>query len=348
MTPNNDIAIPQAPTNVPFNLIIAPSLELVRKIAKHYDLSDVRNVDELHLPAGGAKRGDALNELLGKTENTVTLAVVIDGPWIGQLLANTAMSASVWRSIESKLVGHRTGSQRHLIVVADAFTTNVRDAQAANLVQSIVSGQSLPNNWKPPMVKPEAKKTEKVIKAQTKSAKGPQVEGRGNREKPEGQKVKAANTHGQSGKKSDRPVIDRSKKTKAPRAVGSNQSLHDDLYLLSKAHYGLCNGPVFLEKAQKVIAHHTGMAGGIPVDLVVTHLFRTLIAKSSRGYWGGFNLLQSVVEAGGQNPGEVVNTLNGWIGAIPARDAQGQEIPQPKANPQLFSLREGGVAANAA
>lgn len=334
MTQTADTATNVAPTNVPFNLIIATSAEQVRKIAKHYDLSDVRNVDDLDLPSGGAKRGDALNQLLGSVENTITLAVVTDDAWINALLKNMpAMSASVWRSIESKLVGHRTGSQRNLIVLGNSFTSGVRDAENAGNLQVIVAGQNLPSNWKPPIAKPEAKKPE----AKKLTFKNPPAPKHPSKIAREETNVKRVEANVKFGKKGDKPQIDRSKKSKGPKPAGSNNGLHDDLYLLAKGHYGSTERNEFLNKAAQIIAYHTGaaMTAGTHREKIVTSLFNTLIAKSNRGYWGGFNLLKEVVTAGGESALELIQTLSGWIGNIPATDAKGEAIPQPQRNHAL-------------
>jgi hypothetical protein len=332
---------PPIPSNVPFNLIVATSAAQVQKIAKHFDLNDVRFVDNLKLPLGGAKRGDALNELLGKVEHTVTLAVTTDAPWVQTLLSNSAMASSVWRSIESQLLGHRTGSQRNLLIVATDFNGGCREAENAGQLLVVHSGAPLPNNWKPERARIETKKPEGK-KVQTKAPIEKKVQGdkptkiknatrSGVVHNPEGFKV-----HGVKTGRDLKPQLDRSKKTKGPRPTGSNESLYDDLYLLSKGHYGVPTGPHYIVKAQQLIAHHTGFGGNITLHMVVVNLFRTLIAKSSRGFWGGFHVLQSVIEAGGQGTEELIETLNGYIGTIPARDGQGNEIPQPKANQQLY------------
>lgn len=370
--------IPQVhPTNVPFNLIVTTSMEQAKKIARHYDLSDVRNVDDLKLPNGGAKRGDALNELLGKCENTITLVVLADSPWVNALLKNMpGMAASVWRSVESKLVGHRTNGQRNLIVVGNDFTSGIRDAETAGNLLVLLNGQPLRSNWKPNNApkaktdKPEGKKVRHVVEGQV----GLNADGVGQPDKKKPTKVKnttnrtklsialdpndpnpthtVESTMGEFIDKSlrarkdakaaklgkgERPQVDRGSKNKGPKPMVSNQGLHDDLYLLAKNHYGPCTGPALLEKAQKIIAHHTGIGGEISVDMVCSHLFRTLIAKSNRGYWGGFDLLKGLVAAGGQGPEEVAATLNGWIATIPAVDAKGALIPQPKMNSLIYT-----------
>lgn len=345
MTQSNENTAPQTveavtPTNVPFNLIIASSIDQVRTIAKHFDLSDVRFVDNLKLPATGAKRGDALNELLGKTENTITLAIVTDAPWVQALLSNNPMASSVWRSIESQLLGHRTGGQRNFMVVAYNVSAGCREAENAGTLMAIVSGQPLPSNWKPER-KVEAKKPEGK-KTQAK----PQGEKKAQPQKS--QKVKTATlsgvvgnpegfkAHGVKTGKGERPQIDRSKKQKTARPAGSNASLHDDLYLLAKGHYGANTGEAFLTKAKQLIVHHTGFGGNVTTHMVAVNLFRTLIAKSSRGFWGGFNVLQSTIDAGAESPEQLVSVLNGYIGTIPAVDGQGNAIVQPKANQQLY------------
>jgi len=334
----NQQAAPLAPTNVPYNLIVTTNREQVKRIAKHFDLSDVRFVDDLDLPSGGAKRGDALQHLLGQTENTITLALITDDPWVSALISNMpGMSASVWRSIESQLLGHRTGGQRNFMIFANTFNTGVREAEDNGKLMAIVAGQPLPHNWKPaPAPKAEAK----PVQAK------PQVEKKAQPQKP--QKVKNATRTGVvgnpegfkgQGKKVDKQQVDRSKKMKGPKPAGNNNGLYDDLYLLAKGHYGPIGRVAFLSKAGAIIAHHTGSPiENVHCEKIVLSLFNTLIAKSNRGYWGGFNLLKEVVVAGSDSAMELINTLSGWIGTIPVTDAKGETIPQPQCNAAVTKL----------
>lgn len=331
-------------TNVPFNLIITTTRAQAEKIAKHFDLSTLRFVDSLHLPPGGAKRGDSLNELLGRLEQTVTLVLLCDDVWLNALLTDMpGMAAMVWRGIESKLMGHRTNGQRNLLIVAGDFDAGVRQAENALKLQVFTSGTPLHHSWKPPVSRPvppkklvsrdKAPRVQQVVKPETKAV--PEMSPERAWHTPIDKTVGLGESPKSFGSKSPKQ-LDRSKKDKGPRPAGNPHGLQNDLYLLSKGHYGLATGHLFLEKAREIIAHHTGMGGVIPMELVCTHLFRTLIAKSSRGYWGGFNLLQNLVDAGGQSPQEVAGSLNGWIGNIPARDAAGKDILQPNVNRALY------------
>lgn len=377
MTENTTTVVPQ---NVPFNLIVAQSRAQVHNIATHFDLSDVRFVDDLKLPEGGPKRGDALNELLAAQDHTVTLAVLVEAPWIDTLVDNSSMAAGVWRSVETKLLGHRTSQQRNLIIAAKLFVGSVRKAEDEGRLVSIIAGQPLPNHWKParPVAEKPAKKLEFVKKPEqmqkdqarrkkstsvdpaatvdflmTEHAKQKKVrvvlEGKvglnANGVKNFPQKVKGATPSGKVGnpggfqmaKPEGKGKPDRSQKNKQRQAYG-NEALYNDLYLLCKGHYGTAGGELLVCKAAVILEHHTGVKkfAGDCVQQLASALFQTLITKSGRGYWGGFNLLQQLAVAGGKGPYAVVETLSTWINNIPVRDAAGHEIAQPAVTTALY------------
>lgn len=347
------------PTNVPFNLIVTASREAAQKIAAHYGLSDVRFVNDLTLPAGGPKRGAALNELLGKLDHTVTLVVLVQEVWVSALVKNLPlMASSVWRSVESQLMGHHTIEQRNLLVVAADLKGAVGDAEEAGTLLCLNKGRQLPNNWRPQKVlnKPAAIKVQPVAAAvkgnQTKrerpgkserQASAPPTFGKvyqGNA--PSSLKVKNATHSGKVGNP-DGLKMSKTDRTKRNKPAGNNARLHDDLYLLAKGHYGPVERDAFLVKAGVVMAYHAGSAGnsGFGLNKIATTLFQTLINKSSRGYWGGFNVLKEMVGAGAQGQTELVMALFAQIAAIPVVDAAGQPLTQPKLDLRVIQ-RLGG------
>lgn len=325
------------PTNVPFHLLIASSHAKLQTLAKHFDLSDLRLLTDIerkgHLPPAGFKRGQALDGLLGKVEHTISIGVVIDEVWVQALLDNNPMAKSVWRSIESKLFGHRTNSQRRLVIVAaDKKIESMREAEAKGEVLSVISGQPLPSNWieaRPAKVEKKAATKPQVAKKQVPKEQAVQ--------KPQGKPQKAAKPTGEKSVPVRKDVP-----SKAPQRVlpgrsrhGQTNPLHQDIYLMCKGHYGPVGSIELLDpKVQKVMQHHTG-AGLVSSEDAVRVLYETLLSHSSRSYWGTANLLRDLVTAGGRGPTEVMMALSSWIALIPAQDHTGQPIPQPKPNPAL-------------
>ncbi|WJJ55094.1 hypothetical protein [Xanthomonas phage RTH11] len=313
-----------------FNLIVAPNHATANAIAKQYDLSDVQFLDELEkklrLEDGGIKRGDSLNAYLASVDHTITLVALFDQGWLASLLGNnSAMSASVWRSVLSKLMGHRSELQRNLLVIsADSLSSNVRASVEAGKTRVFAAGQRVPNEWYP--ARPEREKPVKKEKT------------------PIQQYVEKNLKPRVHAKKNGAPELvqvglKRKANTPKPSPRRSHNVLHDDLYLLAKGHYGAFGDSFALEKAQQIISIHMGVPLiNIGDDIIVHHLFETLIKKSNRGYWGGFTLLKDVVHAGSRGAGALVDTLVGHISLIPAIDAKGVEVKQPKANERLVAL----------
>ena len=313
-----------------FNLIVAPNHATAKAIAKQYDLSDVQFLDDLEkklrLEDGGLKRGDALNTYLASVDHTITLVALFDHVWLSSLMGvNSPMSVSVWRSVLSKLMGHRSEVQRNLLVIScDNLTGNVRASVDAGKTRVFNAGQRVPSEWYParPEREKPAKKEKTVLQQHVDKNIKPRVHAKKN----------GAPAHVQEAlKRKANPV--------KPSPRRSHNVLHDDLYLLAQGHYGAFGDSYALEKAQQIISIHMGVPLiNVGDSTIVHHLFETLIKKSNRGYWGGFTLLKDVVHAGGLGVGALVDTLVGHISLIPAIDAKGAEVAQPKANERLVTL----------
>lgn len=328
MTQTNDTAqaTPKAvaPTNVPFNLIVTNSEANAVKLAKHYDVTTLRNIDELGLPNGGAKRGDALNELLGRFEETVTLVVTTDDTWVKALLDNhPVMAAMVWRSIESKLLGHRTDGQRNLLVVGMDLDAGVRAAQDKGLVRSFTGGSRVSTVWRPskqaaekpnraPALEPTKQKAAQGKPQQPKQAKQPKTE-------TKNQKVDVKTP-------AQRPAkFDRSKRTP------QNNAQIDDLYLACKNHYGHVIPVAAPSVMREVLRFHSGLTQ-VTDEMIVQQLFHTLVAKAPRSQWGTFAVLRDLTMAGSRGVGEVINELVSQISLIKPTDL----AAEPKVNNKLL------------
>ncbi|QVD49337.1 hypothetical protein LUCX_267 [Xanthomonas phage vB_XciM_LucasX] len=335
-------------TNIPFNLVIANSREEAKALLKRFDLSQPAYLDDLRLgkdgvpvlttgtqsnlrelPKSGAARGEMLQKFLNTSEATWTFVVLLESVWIGALAGNMPkMAANVWRGIESSLVGHHTRNQRNLIVLQ-----NGKD------VQSLTQGQPLPSNWvmrtntdkpakqavadKPvqsPSRKPE-QNADKRREAKKQVAEQPQLR----------EKIRRATGHG--------PAQDEVRIAR-PKAGGNNSRLIDDLYLLCKGHYGDTTISAVRTNGEKIVQYHTGGTGKIEDQALIKHLFQTLIGKSSRGYWGGFNTLASLVAAGADSRQQLLREMISWIGGIPTLGAKGEQVALPKVNVQLKELLE--------
>ena len=328
---------PVLPSNNPFHLIIGTSHTQVEKIAGHYGLSHVRFLDDLErqlrLPGEGFKRGQTLDRFLGEeSPATVTLAVVQDDVWVEMLRTNGPMAASVWRSLESKLFGHRTNGQRLMVIIGQVPSgMGVRQAADAGHLLVINSGQALPTGWVPQRQKKEVNKV--PVKAPVKNASQYGLVGKVAPKKAAVGEKKPATPLKDKGVAKERTV-----KGQAPRArhAGPTNPIYGDLYLLCKGHYGPVGDAQQLEaRARRVIQHHTG-AGMVFQDEICKMLFDTLLAFSSRSYWGGFKLLRDLVNSVGRGPLEAAQTLSGWIAMIPVNDNEGRALPQPQPNPAFL------------
>lgn len=300
-----------------FNLVIAPSDECVKHIMADFGLLHPVRLDQIpHLPTGGPARGEALNRyLLDYADGTPTLVVLQEEVWIKALLENNEeMAGRVWRAIESKLLGHHTERQRILLIVSENFKDSCRAAIDRNALQFWTQATKIPAIWK-------AKRTasdHSQVKEKTQSTK--------TKETPQPRKPPVENQ-----KKTDRP--ERVQRT----APVPNLRLQDDLYLLVKGQYVSIRGENYADfqhDVKAVIRYHMGVSE-VQDGLVVSQLFKTLIGKSHRGYWGGFNLLQDIVMCGAQSPKHVASSLFGWIAGIPVRDSEGREITQPVVDARL-------------
>lgn len=332
-----------------FNIIIAPTLKAVNTLAEHYGLTAVHHLDalehSLRLPATGRERGDTINAGLLKLNHTVTIALIVDEAWIKALLSkNPVMAQSVWRSIQSKLLGHRTESQRNLLVVStgSVVQSGVRDAIDKQQLMSFTSGQRVPTEWAAP--RPETPKAAKPKPAVEQTVLGeyvekvlkPRREAKGqlkNQLKREGNNVQAA------------PQKDAKRRlsvTPAQKLVG-NIDLSQDLYLLCKGAYGDFGNDALLVKARHIVGLYYGVPdiSKVALSTLDVALFETLIKCSSRGYWGGFTLLKDVVHAGAESPTRLLSILAGHIALIPAMDGQGKPVRQPQVNPKLLDYLKG-------
>lgn len=353
MTQSNENAVvaakPQA-TNTPFNLIITTSRPNAAQIAKHYDLSEVRYVDDIpHLPDGGAARGKALNALLAKYEQTLTLVVLLEDAWVKALLTDASLASSVWRGVEGKLFGFNTDKQRNLVIVALDVNGDVRRAEDNLQLRSVTSGRRLSIAWRParPAVeKPAAEAAKpsqpKVAKQQAKRNEPAQ----GKPEQQKNQKTKGAAPAGDAeGQKAPKQAVkktgklDRSKKHTGPGGEFNTRdnSLTNDLYLLCRGHYGVNTSQVLIEKAKRLITFRTNQQE-VSTNQVGRLLFVTLSRLSSRSYWKSYQVLQSIINAGSESPAQLANTLAGHISNSPTYDENSREIPLPALSEAVTKL----------
>lgn len=363
------------PQNNPFNLIIAQSASDVQKIAKHFDLADVRFIDDVekkaHLPASGIKRGAALDRYLGKIDHTVTLAVTLDAIWIDALLAHSSMATSVWSSIESKFFGHKTVDQHNLLVVAGAITGGVREAEEKKKLVQLSAGQPFPTAWRPARQPRTEKKNEQKVKVDNNGKNGQkkveakqQNQSKGNKapaplygvvgnpggQLPPGGKVQGKQNKPQADVKREvldhnnqKMLRDKNRPQKTLRHAGNGSPLLGDLYLLCKHMFGPVGSvDVLNTKASRILQHHTG-SYQITQEDIVKQLFATLVAFSHRSHWGSFPFLQELVNASARGPEEVAQLLSGYIATIPVNDQDGNAIGQPKVSKSLDIAAVSGV-----
>lgn len=356
----------QTPETLPtakalFNIIVAENHLVVDAIAQHYGLTDVRRLEDvlikLRLSTPGREYGDKLNEFLNSLDHTVTLVITADDAWIQALLNNNlSLAPMVWRSIESKLMGHRTDSQRNLLVVATSALKggDVRKAIEKGNLLALTNGVKVPSEWRTP--RPEAPKKEKPAKG--KAAVGEYVE-KNLKPRTDAKKAGASPQQLARLKSAINPGSSAVSKAKGPRPKGNVNGLREDLYLLCKGHYGEFNVQAVINKGKFLIRHHNGLPenSDVGLGLLIPQLFETLTRSSSRGFWGGYNLLKEVVYSGAEGPDKLLGTLIGHIGTIPAVDGDGEPIKQPQANAKLretliafddktgplFDARGGGV-----
>lgn len=318
------------PTNVPFHLIVTNSEASARIIAKHYDLSDVRMLDSIpHLPQGGMRRGEAIQNYLGKFEQTLTLVVIADEAWVKALLTQmSGMAAMVWRSIEEQLLGGRTDLQRQLLVVGMDVTKGVRQAAENGQLVSFTAGVRVPSSWRPNKSAKSTKEPQAKRNAPKQAA--PKVEGQQEKKAPQ-QVVKVKD---KSVPKPGKVRPDRSQKVRGPRPPGNSNGTVEDLYLACKGHYGPTGSSYGVDLIKNVIKFHSGVQH-VSDEAAAQRLFHTLVKMSGHGYWGSYSLVQSIIKAGAQNPKAVLDELIGHIGMIPAKDSKGEDIAQPSINQKL-------------
>lgn len=302
-----------------FNLIVTTTREQAIFIAEHYDLNNIRFIDDIHhLPESGARRGEALLKALDDGAETPTLVILKEDVWIEPLVAGDikGMASMVWRSIESSVLGHRTEMQRNLLVVARTLTNGCRAGEEKGELKVFARGQRVPSSWKPPRpTKPHVHLTvqKKVVPptpAKDQSA-------------PRGGEVTAGR-------------VQSIRKGKIRTAAGN--ALHDDLYLLSKGYYGTISGSAFVIAVRQTIAFHVGGSHEPDLETVCMHLVKAFTAKASRTTWRAFDLIQELAIAGGRGPEEVAITLGRMMQSIPARDGEGKVIFQPTPNSELNAL----------
>lgn len=363
--------------NNPFNLIIAQSAADVSKIAKHYDLSDVRDLTQIEqqgrIPADGIKRGEALDRYLGKVDHTITIAILLEPIWIEALLSHSQMATSVWRSIESKLFGHKTTEQRNFMVVASGVSNGVRQAEEDKKLVSFTCGHKLPVTWRPERTRPEPKKQNDNVKVDNQGKNGgKKVEAKQQSQKgKQNPQHKQAGIHGQLGNPgapigpggkvttkstktspqvqregahhSQKMLREQGRPARGMRNLGNGSPMLADLYLFCKGGFGPVGSvDIVTTKAARIIQHHTGTVN-VQDDDIVKQLFATLIAFSQRSHWGGFQLLQDLVNASARGPGEVAYMLSGYITTIPVRDQDGNEIEQPKLSKGIDGMLVNGA-----
>lgn len=362
------------PQNNPFNLILALSNHDVQKIAKHFELSDVRFIEDVekkaHLPTEGIKRGNALDRYLGKIDHTVTLAVVLEPIWIEALLTNNAMATSVWRSIESKFFGHKTVDQRNLIIVAGTINGGVRESEEKNKLVKLTAGHPFPTAWRPQRQQRTEKKTEQKKvdnngKNGQKKVEAKQQPKKAQQDKPAPLYGVVGNPGGEIGKggkvqaKPNKPMADlkresadhnnqkmlreKNRPLKTLRHAGNGSPLLGDLYLMCKHMFGTVASVDSLNtKATRILHYHTGSVNVTQED-IVKQLFAALVAFSQRSHWGSFPFLQDLVNASARGADEVAQMLSGYIATIPVRDQDGNEILQPKVSKGLDIAAVTGV-----
>lgn len=361
----------ELPANHTFNLIIASSIEEVRTLARRHGLSNLHFLSDVErqgrLPTSGPARGAALDRFLGeRNEATLTLAIIQADSWVSALLnPNSTLSRSVWRSIESSLMGHRTNQRRNMVVVGSGCMYFERlEAEAKGQLIVVEGGQPLPTHWRP-----ERSRTEKPAKTLSTSTKKT-MENHPKRRKEERMK-RTGNTKSVEKRPGiKKPLVggvkgfQEARKKRGGRAGNGNPALND-LYLLCKGHYGpvgeasrlltwtketlrfhaqTIDGPrrsefTPIETLQH--SHKTGLGThDVSDEDAIKQLFHTLVAHSTRAHWGGFSLLQELVSSAARGTQETAQTLAGWIATIPARDTDGQEIVQPQVNVDLAKYLE--------
>lgn len=279
------------------------------------------------------------------------------------------MAPKVWRAIESKLLGHRTDQQRNLLIVASEFAGGCREAETAGQLRHWVRGSKIPANWKAP--RPATEKTAKGQGPKTGQKKSEvpnelrkEIENAGTvnpfqqppasprnqmmePQRQDGKKIKNASLSGVVGNPEGFKTFQgKGEKGKAktdfptPPRSGPGPTrrlrLNEDLYLLAKGHYGIIADGEFRRKASILIMHHMNIGRVVSDELLVSHLFKTLVGMSGRGYWGGFNLLQEVINAGARGPSRVIEVLTEWISAIPTRGPDNKEVKQPTVLSSVF------------
>jgi hypothetical protein len=304
-------------TNKRFNLIIVDSRSTAEKVIKTHGLTDARYIDDItHLPSGGPKRGEALARLINDTDSIVSLIVIHDRAWIIPLLDyNANMAPMVWRSIETATLGHRTDSERELIIVAlnQGVSTNTLRLDTVD---------KLPSSWKQPRTiapRPKAPVTTTMSVQHIKNKEN------GHQQQ---QPATVPQASGPMQKGPHKPKV---------RQV-ANAALYDDLYLLIKGEYGVVDTAHIGVRVRHAITFHLG---GIPDyitdEMLVTHLVKTFTTKGSKSTWRAFEMIAEIAIEGSKSPAAVIMKLVQWISMIPARDSGGQLIPQPTINPELLT-----------
>jgi len=325
-----------------FNLLLVPHRATAAELVKHYGLNDVRYLDEmeekLHLGRyDGKERGDVFNRALAEN-GTTTVVVLQDEAWIKALLEKSEkMAPMVWRSIEAKLMGHRTNGLRNLMLVATSAVDNlgVRICEENGKLLKLTHGNALPTAWLAPKAEKPVKEKQSVIGEYVEKRLKPRVDAAKKGDIKEAVRLKSLANPGSPAKPA--PKGDR-----RPQHKGNANVLFDDLYLLCKGHYGAFNLDAVRTKVAHLIRHHGGLPAHAPVsdEQIIVQLFDALTRSSSRGYWGGYTLLKDTVHAGAHSPDRLLSVLVGQIGAIPAVDTEGKPLRQPQANKQLVKVLE--------
>ena len=315
MTQNQEnVPVPTtAPHLESFNLVIAGSRETAESVVSKASLKGVQYLDDIMLPKSGIKRGEAIARIINASPYDCTLVLIVDKAWIKALLdaahphhllskGDHDTAASIWRSIESMLLGHRTNSARDILAIAADL-----DGQSDNNLLVFSKHESLPAHWFPPAKSHTAR--------------------------PAPQKRPSVEKEFLPPRKSDvRPSV-----VPAKSRVTNSTPLLDDLYLLCKGCYN--NAEHFELRIEsdlrRTVHFHIGGAHHVTDEALATYLSKAFCVKSQGTTWRAGDRIQQLAIAGGKGPWPVIKLLVEWLRLLPTRDQNGVAIPQPAVNKEL-------------